>query len=416
MRAEIISVGTELLLGNIVDTNAAYIARELAAHGINVYHQSTVGDNLERAADTIRYALDRADAVIVTGGIGPTPDDATRAAVARALGVPLERRPELVKQLDERYAARGRTPTEAAYRQAELPVGAQVIENPTGTAPGILAVEGEKAVYVLPGVPSEMVRMFADSVLPDLRRRYGLATGLYARVLHTRGIGESDLATRLEDLLTTAANPTVATYVKTGEVEVRLTARAGSAGEAAELFAPLEAVIRERIGEWVYGVDGESLEVVVGRLLRERRLTLATAESCTGGLLGDRVTSVPGSSAYYRGGIVAYDNSVKTGLLGVPEGLLAEHGAVSAACAAAMATGVGERLGADVAVATTGIAGPDGGSLEKPVGLVYIAVWRRGEGAEATEHRLSGDRATIKERTALLALERVVQRLAGSKR
>lgn len=415
MRAEIVSVGTELLLGNIVDTNAAYIARQLAIYGIDAFWRSTVGDNLDRCAATLATALERSDAVIVTGGIGPTPDDATRGALARALGVPLERRPELVAEIEAFYAARGREPNAAAWRQADLPAGAEVIPNPTGTAPGILAVQGQRVVYVLPGVPSEMVRMLHESVLPDLRRRFGLADGLFCRVLRCRGIGESDLATRLDDLLREAVNPTVATYVKTAEVEVRLTVRAADATAAEALLAPLEAIVRERAGEWIYAVDDEGLEVQLGRLLRAAGATLATAESCTGGMLGETLTRVSGSSDYYVGGVVAYANAVKQRLLGVPADLLECAGAVSAAVAGAMARGVCAALGADLGLAVTGIAGPGGGTAEKPVGLVFVAVYdQRVDTVEVAERRLRGDRAAIRERTVLEALELACRRLAGS--
>ncbi|NUQ00470.1 MAG: competence/damage-inducible protein A [Armatimonadetes bacterium] len=417
MRAEIVSVGTELLLGNIVNTNAAYIAQELARFGIDVYHHSTVGDNLSRCAETIAMALSRCDAVIVTGGIGPTPDDATRAAIATALGVELEERPELVEVIRERYARRQREPNKAALNQANMPVGSEVIPNPTGTAPGILAATDGKALYAMPGVPSEMKRMLHESVLPDLRERFELDSALYVRVLRCRGIGESDLAEHLREMLETYSNPTVATYVKTGEVEVRITARARDESAADELIAPVEEVVRERIGQHIYAVGADAYEEQLARLLRETDRTLATAESCTGGLIGDRVTAVAGSSAYYVGGVVAYSNAVKESLLGVRAEVLQRDGAVSEAAAKAMARGVAERLGADWGLATTGIAGPDGGTAEKPVGLVYVAVYDRHEGeATAVELRLSGDRSTIKERTVLEALELVCQRIAGSKR
>ncbi len=406
MRAEIVSVGTELLLGNIVDTNAAYLARALAVYGVDVFHHSTVGDNLDRGAATIRAALDRADAVIVTGGIGPTPDDATRAAIAKALGVPLERRAELIDAITRRYQDRGRTPTEAAFKQADIPAGAEVIVNPVGTAPGILAVEGGKALYAMPGVPYEMERMFTDTVLPDLRARYALDSGLFVRVLRLRGIGESDIATHLDDLLTGSVNPTVATYVKTGEVEVRVTTRAADRAAAEAVIGPVEADIRRRIGDFVYGVDGEDLELQLGRALVEAGLTLAVAESCTGGRLGDRITAVAGSSRYFLGGVVAYANAAKEALLGVPAATLADHGAVSGAVAEALARGAAERFGATIGVGTTGIAGPDGGTPDKPVGLVYIGVYdRRSKQAVTIERRFGGDRAAIKERTVIEALE-----------
>lgn len=417
MRAEIVSVGTELLLGNIVDTNAAYIARHLAQYGVDAFHRSTVGDNLARGATTIRQAWERSDAVIVTGGIGPTPDDATRASIAMALGVELERRPELMRGIEERYARRNRIPTEAAYKQADLPVGAEVIVNPTGTAPGILFPRDGKTLYAMPGVPSEMVRMLHDSVLPDLRQRYQLTDGLFPRVLRCRGIGESDIATLLDDFLTDSRNPTVATYVKTGEVEVRVTAVAADAAAATALIAPVEAEIRARMGDYIYGVDDEGLNAIVGRMLIERGATLVTVESCTGGQLGDQITAVPGSSQYYRGGVIAYSNELKKNLLGVPDDLLQEHGAVSAACAKALAEGAAARLEADYAIATTGIAGPDGGTPEKPVGLVYIAVCDRRAGVtEVSEQQLRGDRAMVKERTVLAALEAACRQIAGSMR
>jgi nicotinamide-nucleotide amidase len=420
MRAEIVCVGTELLLGNIVNTNAAAIARDLAVWGVDVYHHSTVGDNIARCAETLRTALGRAEAVVVTGGIGPTPDDCTRDALALVLGVELIRPPELLAGLEARYATWNRKPSGSSFKQIELPAGTQAIPNPTGSAVGILAAPREgpyagRAVYVMPGVPSEMTRMLAESVLPDLRTRFGIDSALFARVLRTRNVGESVLADELHDLLTECTNPTVATYVKTGEVEVRLTCRARSRAEAEALFAPLEADIRARLGAAVFGADDQGLEERLGELLRARGATLATAESCTGGLVGERVTSVPGSSSYYLGGVVAYDNRVKENLLEVSAEVLAHSGAVSGECAAAMARGVGRRLGASLALATTGIAGPDGGTADKPVGLVYIALWEAdGDQVIVDERRFTGERAQIKERTALAALELACRHWTGS--
>ncbi|MCC7495410.1 MAG: competence/damage-inducible protein A [Fimbriimonadaceae bacterium] len=416
MRAEIVSIGTELLLGNIVDTNAARIARDLATYGVDAFHQSTVGDNLERCAETIRTALGRAEAVIITGGIGPTPDDCTRAALALALGVPLERREDLCEVIRERYRNYGRQPTEAAFRQADMPLGAAVIVNPTGTAPGILVTPPGQAVYVMPGVPYEMVRMLEESVLPDLRQRFGLDHGIFPRVLRCRGIGESDIATQLDDLLTGCQNPTVATYVKTGEVEVRITARATDAAAAAALSAPLEEIVRKRIGSYIFGVDKEALEVQLAAALLPLGRTLAVAESCTGGRLAARLTAQAGSSAWFRGGVVAYANAVKERVLGVPGALLAQFGAVSAECAAALASGVCEACDADYGVAITGIAGPGGGSAEKPVGLVYVAVYDRTVAAVAgVERRFSGDRGAVQERSVLEALELALRQVAGPK-
>lgn len=416
MTAEIVSVGTELLLGNIVNTNAAHIARALAVFGVDVYYHTTAGDNLARATATIRTALERSDAVIVTGGIGPTPDDCTRDAIAGALGVGVEQRAELVAQIDERYARRGRTPNAAAYKQALIPVGAEAMVNPVGTAPGILATRDGKAIYAMPGVPFEMERMLDETVLPDLRARFGLTTGLFARVLRTRGIGESDLAQHLADLLESATNPTVATYVKTGEVEIRLTARATDAAAAQRLFEAPEWEIRARVGSFIHATDDERDEERLGERLTSAGWRLVTAESCTGGWLGEQITRVPGSSGWYLGGVVAYSNALKERLLGVDPAILAGPGAVSAECAAAMARGAVERLGGECGVSITGIAGPDGGSGEKPVGLVYLG-WYDVEGhGEVTEHRFPGGRAGVRERAVLAALETACRQLTRSKR
>ncbi|MBI5832962.1 MAG: competence/damage-inducible protein A [Armatimonadetes bacterium] len=420
MRAEIVCVGTELLLGNIVNTNAAAIARDLAVWGVDVYHHSTVGDNPERCAEVLRTAMLRADAVIVTGGIGPTPDDCTREALAAVLGVELVRPPELMAVLEARYAAWGRKPSASSLKQAELPAGCLPINNPTGSAVGVLAAPSEgpfagHAVYVLPGVPSEMERMLAEGVLPDLRARFGLTTGLWQRVLRSRNLGESLIADRLADLLTGSTNPTVATYVKNAEVEIRLTCRASDASQAESLFAPVQAEILQRLGDFIYGLDDEGYEKQIGRLLAERGALLATAESCTGGQIGDLVTSVPGSSGWYRGGVVAYSNALKQSLLAVDEGVLAEQGAVSEACARAMAEGVVASLDADFGLAVTGIAGPDGGTDAKPVGLVYLAICdRRAAVTVVKERKFTGTRALIKERTALAALELACRYMNGS--
>ncbi|HAZ64103.1 MAG TPA: competence/damage-inducible protein A [Armatimonadetes bacterium] len=419
MRAEILCVGTELLLGNIVNTNAALIARSLAIWGIDCYHHSTVGDNLDRAIAGLRVALERADAVIVTGGIGPTPDDCTREALAQVLGVELTIPPDCLATLEARYASWGRTPSGSSFKQASLPVGSVPIANPTGSAVGVLAAPADgpyagRVVYLLPGVPSEMERMLAESVIPDLRARFGLTSGLFQRVLHVRGLGESVLADLLDDLLVGSANPTVATYVKNAEVEVRLTCRADDQDAAEALFGPTQADIVNRLGPVVYGIDDETYERQLGRLLSARQATLVTAESCTGGQVGDRITAVPGSSAWYLGGVVAYANRLKESLLGVDPALLAAEGAVSAPVAAAMAEGALDRLGGDYALAVTGIAGPGGGTEAKPVGLIYVAWARRVDGrVEVLERRLTGNRELIKERTALTALEMACQRLAN---
>ena len=319
MRAEILSVGTELLLGEITDTNAAYIARELAALGIDVFFKQTVGDNPQRIQDALRLALSRADAVLITGGLGPTEDDLTVDAVTRALGEDLVEDPAVVDHVRRFFAARGRTPTPNVYKQALVPRTARVIPNTRGTAPGIHLERDRRMIFIMPGVPYEMEAMMREYVIPVLRAR---TTGEVIRsvVLRVTGEGESAVEMRIKDLLATTT-PTIAPYAKLGEVHLRLTAK-GQVETVARQLAEGEELVRERLGDLIYGRDDESLEEVVGRALTSRRETLAVAESCTGGLLAQRLTTVPGSSAYFVEGIVAYSNEAKMALLGVPQALL----------------------------------------------------------------------------------------------
>ncbi|MGQ9779137.1 MAG: competence/damage-inducible protein A [Bacillota bacterium] len=403
MPAEIISIGTELLLGEVVDTNAAFLARRLAELGIDLYYKTTVGDNLARIVAELRRAWARSEIVITTGGLGPTQDDLTREAVAALLGEELVLNREELEKMRAFFARLGRTMTPNNERQAMFPPSARPLANPEGTAPGLAVCKDGRHLFALPGVPAEMERMFDREVLPILRQ---IAPGkpLFSRTLRFVGIGESAMAAAVGDLIEAGRAPTVAPYVtRRGETRLRLTVRATDAEEAARLFAPVEAEIRRRLGAHLFGVDEESLEEVVGRLLQDRGLRLATAESCTGGLIGHRLTNVPGSSAYYLGGVVAYDNRVKTGVLGVPAEILAAHGAVSAETARAMAEGVRRLLGADLGLASTGIAGPGGGTPEKPVGLVYLGLAWEG-GVETRRHLFAWDRLGNKEAAAQAAL------------
>lgn len=380
MRAEILSVGTELLLGQITDTNAAYIARELATLGIDVFFKQTVGDNPQRIQDTLRLALSRADAVLITGGLGPTEDDLTVDAVARALGEELVEDPAVTEHVRGFFAARGRTPTANVFKQALVPRTARVIPNTRGTAPGIHLERDGRMIFIMPGVPYEMEAMMRGYVIPVLRTR---TTGEVIRsvVLRVTGEGESAVEMRIKDLLANTT-PTIAPYAKLGEVHLRLTAK-GQADTVARQLAEGEGLVRERLGDLIYGRDDESLEEVVGRALASRRETLAAAESCTGGLLAQRLTTVPGSSAYFTEGVVAYSNEAKVALLGVPEALLETHGAVSAPVAEAMAQGIRARAGTTYALSITGVAGPSGGTDDKPVGLVYLGL----AGSEGAQHR-----------------------------
>ena len=381
--AEILCVGTELLLGNITNGNARWIAEQLAALGIAHHRQAVVGDNRERLITELRAAAGRCRVLITTGGLGPTPDDLTTEAIAAAFGVELEERPEIWAQIEARISARGRPVAASNRRQAFLPQGAAVLPNPTGTAPGIIwtpdaaalsfPVQPGFTVLTFPGVPSEMRAMWQATAAPWLQAA-GLAEGVFAsRMLRFWGVAESSLAERMADLLE-SSNPTVAPYAGAGEVKLRITARSATAVEAEALLAPVEAEIRSRAGSSCFGADDDSLAAVVLQQLRDRHQTLAVAESCTGGGLGAALAAVPGASDVFLGGVIAYANAVKQGLLGVPAGMLASHGAVSDPVAQAMAEGARRATGADWALAVTGIAGPGGGSAEKPVGLVHIAL------------------------------------------
>jgi nicotinamide-nucleotide amidase len=413
VRCEIVGVGTELLLGQIVNTNAAWIGQRLADVGWDCLRHTTVGDNEARIAEVLREALGRADGVLVTGGLGPTQDDVTREAVAAVAGVPLVRRPELEDWLRERFARMGARMAEMNLRQADVPEGARYVDNPRGSAPGLIVEVGGKPLYAVPGVPREMEGMLERVVLPDLAARAGEGRAIVSRVLRTAGVGESRLAERLTPLWEAAGGGqvTLAYLASAGEVRVRLTAVGATREEALAEIAPVEAKIREELGEIVYGVDDETLEAAVGRLLGERNGTLATAESLTGGLLGGRVTAVAGSSAYYLGGVVAYATEAKAALLGVDRDLLATQGPVSEPAAAAMAEGARRAFGADLGLATTGVAGPteqDG----RPVGTLCLGVADAAGTATATM-RAPGDRAQVRAWAATVALDLLRRRLEG---
>ncbi|MDR5697892.1 MAG: competence/damage-inducible protein A [Armatimonadota bacterium] len=379
MRAgEVVSVGTELLLGQITDTNATYICERLAELGIPVYFRQTVGDNLERIQQAFRLASSRADLVVFTGGLGPTEDDLTKEAVAAALGVDMVVDEASLAHLEAFFARRNRQMTPNQRRQALIPRGAEAIPNRWGTAPGILWEHDSRLIVILPGIPREMRGMFTETVIPYLRERGWVGRSVIrSRVLRTVGVGEGALEEQIRDLIHTT-NPTVAPLAHLGEVHLRITAR-GTPAEVDAMLASAEAALRKRLGDAVYGVDDETLEMAVARLLSGQGVTVAVAESCTGGLVGHRLTNVPGSSAYFLGGVVAYANEAKQALLGVSQALLERHGAVSGEVAEAMARGVRERFGADVGLGTTGIAGPTGATPERPVGLVFLSLAGAGD-------------------------------------
>lgn len=373
MKAEIISVGTELLLGHTINSDATYVARELAALGVDLMHVHTVGDNVGRLESALRDALSRSDLVVTTGGLGPTEDDLTKETAARVAGAPLREHAESVQQLLEYF---GERPMSANQRkQAFLPEGCTAFANKEGTAPGcavpVRSMPGNKIIIMLPGPPSELIPMLRGQVTPYLQQMCGEAIASF--MVRVFGMGEGPAALRIADL-THSLNPTAATYASDGEMFVRVTAKAENAAAAEALAAPMITAVRERLGDVVYGVDVENLESTVVDELIRRKLTLATAESCTGGLLASRITDRPGASSVFETGLVTYADAAKIQLLAVPEEMLRVHGAVSEDVACCMAENVRTRYGADLGVGITGIAGPDGGSDAKPVGLVYIAV------------------------------------------
>ncbi len=408
MTAEIISVGTELLLGQIVDTNAVYLSQQLAKLGIDLYRRSTVGDNRQRIADAVREALSRANLVLLTGGLGPTPDDVTAAGIADAFSVQLVRHPEAESWLTDLLLQRGITPSQTLLKQADLPEGADWLPNPVGTAPGIWMERNGKIAIAMPGVPAEMEAMFESQILPKMQKRIS-GEVLRWRILRFSGIGESALTERLGDLMQ-SRNPTFGTLVKPGEVWLRIAVKAQTEEEANAILEEMEAKVREIVGKWIIAVGDEPIEVLIGKKLKALGLTIATAESITGGLVCSTLINVPGSSDYVRGGIVAYNEAVKMHLLGVPWEVLEKEGAVSENCAKWMANQVRVRLKANIGVATTGYAGPTGGEPDKPVGTVFIAISTPTE--TFVEHfQLRGTRQQIRERVSYLALVQVLKTL-----
>jgi nicotinamide-nucleotide amidase len=399
VRAELLSIGTELLLGQIVDTNANYLAQQLPPLGLDLFYVSQIGDNLQRLSNAFAQALQRSDVIITSGGLGPTEDDLTREAIADVLGETPAVHPELERDLREFFARRGRSMPERNVKQATLIPSAQVLPNPIGTAPGWWVEHDGKVIASMPGVPHEMFKMWAEQVQPRLAKR--LSGGMIvSRTLKLAGIGESHAEETVGDL-TRSTNPTLATYAKSDGIHLRLTAKAATRSEAEALLDEFEARVRARVGDWVYGGETDSFPAVIGAMLRERGLKLATAESATGGQLASLVTEAPGASDYFVAGYVAYSADAKRAL-GVSEEILARHGTVARETTEALAAAARERAQADVAVATTGNAGP-GASEDKPVGILYTVVDFYGRQV-CTETRYSTTRTEYKRRGALDAL------------
>jgi nicotinamide-nucleotide amidase len=409
MDAEIIAVGSELLTPNRQETNSLYLTQKLNALGIEVRFKTIVGDNAEHLAQVFRAALGRSRLIFLTGGLGPTEDDLNRQVVAEVLGRPLHEVPEIRRRIEERFARFGRTMSENNARQALVPEGAEWLENKLGTAPGLWIPHQSVAVVLLPGPPKELEAMFEATCAPRLA---SLATGecLRSRVYKTVGLAESEVDQRIAPLYKNYQNPRTTILATPGVIEVHLQARATNDVEANELLDQLGDRIEAALGEYVFSSGGESLEEVVGMYLVMRQKTVAVAESCTGGLLSERLTRVPGSSNYFLGGMVCYSNELKTTLAGVPADLITEHGAVSLAVAQAMAEGVRKRTGASLGIGITGVAGPGGGTPEKPVGLVFIALADE-NGTQIREFRFPGDRERVRHWATQMALEAVRRRL-----
>ena len=409
--AELIAIGTELLLGNIANTDAQMISQGLSELGINVYYHTVVGDNPDRVRQAVEIARRRADIIITTGGLGPTCDDLTKVALAEAFGKPLVYHEPSAQRIRDRFAAMERPVTENNFQQAMVPEGCTVLDNAWGTAPGVAFEADGTHVILLPGPPRECEMMFRHRAVPYLKT---LSDGVIAsRTVKTFGIGESAAEALLRDLMNALHNPTLAPYAKPTGTELRITAHAATEEEAYALIAPVEEQVKEILGEHVIGVNVNSIQEVCLNLLKEKALTLGTAESCTGGLIAKLITDLPGASAVLKGGIVSYTNEVKAGVLGVPEDMLEKYGAVSPQVAESMARGAKKVLGCDIALSATGVAGPDPDDRGNPVGLVYLGL-AYGEDCIVREyHAGKGDRDRVRRMSAGTALDMVRRYLTG---
>ena len=410
MKVEIVSVGTELLMGQIANTDAQYIASRLGEVGMDSFFQQTVGDNQARLLQTIDLAASRSDIVVLTGGLGPTPDDLTKETLAKYLDLPLREDPASRQAMEAWMCGRGRQITPNNYKQVAFPQGAQIFPNERGTAPGFALEKDGKRFVVLPGPPNELTHMVDRSLMPYLQGLTG--EKIVSRTLKFFGIGESALAYALDELLQGQDRVTVAPYAGLGEVSLRLSVKLLEGEEAAPLLDPVEQKIRDVAGQYLYEAGKRSLPEVVGGLLLEKGCTLALAESCTGGMIASELVALPGISAALLEGVVCYSNQAKRHRLGVSEETLRQQGAVSRACALEMAQGERRASGADYALSVTGIAGPDGGTEQKPVGLVYVGL-AGPEGSAVRELRLGGDRQRIRRLSMLNALDLLRRALLG---
>lgn len=402
MTVELICVGTELLLGNIVNTNAAYLAEKCAGLGLSCYYQTVVGDNEERLMNVLKVAMERSDLVILSGGLGPTEDDLTKEAAAKACNKKLKMDESCREKIASYFTERGIQATENNWKQAMIPEGAIILENPNGTAPGVIIEADSAKLILLPGPPNELCPMFEEKVVPYLNQQ--TPGVIVSQTVKICGVSESRVETQLKDIIDSQTNPTIATYAKTGEVHVRVTASARDGKEAKKLIKPLVKELKTRFGYDIYTTEEDvTLEKAVVELLQANELTVSCAESCTGGMLSSQLINVPGVSEVYKAGYVTYSNKVKRRLLNVKKSTLQKYGAVSSQTAEEMVKGTAFLSKSDVAVALTGIAGPDGGTRDKPVGLVYIACFVKGT-VTVKEYHFKGNRAKVREAATSAAL------------
>ncbi|MEW9094391.1 MAG: competence/damage-inducible protein A [Clostridiaceae bacterium] len=402
MIAEIVSIGTEILLGDILNTNAEYLSKRLANLGVYLYHQSVVGDNAERLKDELERAFSRSDLVIATGGLGPTKDDLTKEIGAEYFNISMELHEESYMKLAEYFKKQNKELTENNIKQAYFPVGSVILPNNFGTAPGCIINKEGKTLILLPGPPKENIPMFENYVVPYINKLSNHT--LISKTLRICGMGESMVATKINDIIDNQSNPTVAPYAKDNEVTLRITAKANNEEDGEKLIAPVENKIRNILGDNIYGINEDTLEGVVGKILIENNLTISLAESCTGGLLCGKLVNYPGISKVLIEGCVTYSNNSKMSRLGVNKTTLDKFGAVSEETAKEMAEGIAKTSNSNIGISVTGIAGPDGGTAEKPVGLVYVGIYINGE-TFVKELHLSGNRQTVRERTVTFSLD-----------
>ena len=402
MKCEIIAVGTELLLGNIVNSNARYLSEKLAELGIDVHYHITVGDNIGRLKEAIETSLKRSDMIITTGGLGPTDDDLTKDGVAEALGLKLIPHKQSLEKIEAYFKEANRPMPECNKKQGYIPEGAIVLENDNGTAPGIMVEKDEKVIILLPGPPKEMMPMFANKVYTYLKAKSSFV--IRSKTLRVVGVGESTIQELLQHIFDEQSNPTIAPYAKDGEVHLRITAKCQNEVEANIMLQEMEAKITNILQESIYGYDEESLEYIVYKLLKEKSMTISIAESCTGGMISSRLTNVSGVSSVFMNSIVTYSNEAKINFLNVKENTLIKYGAVSAETAQEMAKGIMQVSGTDIGLSVTGIAGPEGGTLDKPVGLFYIGI-AIGDVVETHKFCYPGSRERIRNNATTRALE-----------